>query len=698
MNKRITLSRAVLATALCAANTAIAAETEERLETVEVTGEQGASYLADDMDTATGLGLSVLETPQSVSQISRALMDDFEIDSLNEALETSPGIMVESVETDRTYYTARGFDVTNFQLDGVGVPATYGNSNGEIDTAIFDRIEIVRGAGGLMAGAGNPSATINLVRKRPTDDFNLQLGATTGSWDRKRLDADVSGSLADNIRGRFVVAGEDRESYLDRYGMQKNVAYGVVDWSLGTSTTATAGISYQESNADSPLWGALPMHYTDGTQTDYDVSASTSAEWSYWNNTDTTAFAELVHGFANGWEVKAYYTHSEVEGDSELFYQYSLPDSETDIGLIGYASEYGLEESRDLLDLRLFGSFQFVGRDHDVVIGYNWAEGSVEDYSLYDYTNGFPAIGDFTQWDGVTPARPVFTDGLSGSDWTDRQQSLYAATRLRLADSLSVIAGARVTDWKSDGESYGEDHGARASGEVLPYAGLVYTISDAVSAYASHTETFMPNRDIGADLKRLKPAEGSNDELGIKASLLDGKLVASAAVFRAGHLNVSESAYFDADLGVTIYEGRDYESQGYEVELVGQLSEGLQASLGYTELEIEDSDGNEARNFIPKRVLRAYANYQVPTMPRLKVGAGVNWQDDIERITAYGVTVRQQSYANVSAFASYAVNDNLSLALNVANLTDEKYINSLYWDQAFYGAPRNFSASVNWRY
>lgn len=699
MNKATgTFPRAVLATALCVANAAIAAETDGQLETVEVTGEQASSYLAEEMSTATGLGLSALETPQSVSQISRALMDDFEIDSLNEALETTPGIMVESVETDRTYYTARGFDITNFQLDGVGVPATYGNSNGEIDTAIFERIEVVRGAGGLMAGAGNPSATINLVRKRPTDDFNLQLGATAGSWDKKRLDADVSGALAEGVRGRFVVAGEDRESYLDRYGMQKNVAYGVVDWTLSASTRATAGISYQESNADSPLWGALPMHYTDGTQTDYDVSASTSAEWSYWDNTDTTAFAELVHEFANGWEAKAYYTHTEVEGDSELFYQYSLPDSGTGVGLIGYASEYGLEESRDLLDLRLSGSFQFAGRDHDLLFGYNWAEGTVEDYSLYDYTNGFPAIGDFTEWSGVTPVRPVFTDGLSGSDWTDRQQSLYAATRLRLADSLSLIAGARVTDWKSEGESYGEDHSARASGEVLPYAGLVYAFSDNVSAYVSHTETFMPNRDIGADLKRLEPAEGANDELGVKASLLDGKLVATAAVFRAEHQNVAESAYFDADLGATIYEGRDYESQGYEVELVGQLSEGLQGSLGYTELDIEDRDGNEARNFVPKRVLRAYANYRVPAIPQLKVGAGVNWQDDIERITDYGVTVRQQSYANVSAFASYAVDENLSFALNAANLTDEKYINSLYWDQAFYGAPRNFSASVNWRY
>ncbi|WP_237055447.1 TonB-dependent siderophore receptor [Microbulbifer sediminum] len=668
------------------------------LEQVEVTGEERGTYLPGEMDTATGLGLTALETPQSVSLISRAVLDDFAIDSLNEALATSPGIMVESVETDRTYYTARGFDITNFQLDGVGVQATYGNQNGEIDTAIYERIEVVRGASGLMAGAGNPSATINMVRKRPTDELQMVLRGTAGSWGKRRVEADLSAPLTGSLRGRFVAASESRDSHLDRYGIDKNVAYGVLEHELGSSTRLTGGISHQESRANSPLWGALPLTYNDGSPTDYDVSASTSADWSWWDTVDTSAFVELQHEFANGWQASAYYNHAEIDGNSELFYMYSLPDPSTEVGLIGYASEYGLDEQQDLLDLRLSGSFAFAGREHELLFGYTAAEGSVEDYSLYDYANGFPAIGDFTQWQGDTPVRPVFTDGLSGSDWTDRQQSLYAATRLKLTSALSLITGARVTDWDSEGESYGEDHSTEASGEVLPYAGLVYTFADQYSAYVSHTGTFMPQRDMGADLNRLAPAEGNNNEFGLKGEFMDGKLQASMAVFRAEHNNVSESAYFDAELGATIYEGRDYESHGYELELIGELAPGLHASLGYTDLQIENREGEETRNFVPGRVLRAYANYRLPMLERLKIGGGINWQDDIERTTAIGATVRQDAYATVSAFARYAASENLTLSLNGNNLTDEKYLNSLYWDQAFYAAPRNFSASVSWNY
>lgn len=704
-SRRTLLAAALIAMNGAAASGAWAQETAQSqdtaktaLEQVEVTGEEEDSYLPGEMDTATGLGLSGLETPQSVSLISRAVLDDFAIDSLNEALETTPGIMVESVETDRTYYTARGFDITNFQLDGVGVPATYGNQNGEIDTAIYERIEVVRGASGLMSGAGNPSATINMVRKRPLDELRMAFSGTAGSWDKRRVDADISAPLTDSLRGRFVAATESRDSYLDRYGIDKNVAYGVLEQDLGASTRLTGGISHQESRANSPLWGALPLHYTDGSLTAYDESASTSADWSWWDTVDTSAFVELQHEFSNGWQARAYYTHSEIEGASELFYMYSLPDPVNEVGLVGYASEYNLDEQQDLFDLRLSGSFTLAGREHDVVFGYNRAEGSVEDSSLYDYTNGFPMVGDFTRWEGKTPVKPVFTDGLNGSDWTDEQQSVYAATRLKLTEALSLITGARVTDWDSAGESYGEDHGTSASGEVLPYAGLVYTFADRFSVYASHTETFMPQREMGADKNRLAPAEGSNDEFGLKGEFLDGRVNASLAVFRAEHENVAESAYFDTELGAQVYEGRDYESQGYELELVGEVAPGLHASLGWTELEIENQEGQGARKFVPERVLRAYANYRLPTLEQLKIGGGINWQDDIERITNYGVTVKQDAYATVNAFARYSVSDNLTVSLNGNNLTDEKYLNSLYWDQAFYAAPRNFSASVSWVY
>lgn len=92
-------------------------------------------------------------------------MDDFSLDDINAVLESTPGVTVEQIETDRTYFKARGFEITNFLIDGLGTPQTSGSIQGTLDTAIYDRVEIVRGANGMMTGAGNPSATVNMVLK-----------------------------------------------------------------------------------------------------------------------------------------------------------------------------------------------------------------------------------------------------------------------------------------------------------------------------------------------------------------------------------------------------------------------------------------------------------------------------------------------------------------------------------------------------
>ncbi len=671
------------------------AQQEQAIETIEVYGEAVDQYLVDEMNTATRLALTSIETPQSVSAITRLQLDDFKLWNLDDSLETATGIQVESVETDRTYYTSRGFDITNFQLDGVGIPLTYGNMEGDIDTAMVERIEIVRGANGLMSGAGNPSATVNLVRKRPSGNNRLSVAGSLGSFSQKRLEGDFEAALTDRIDARLVVVNEDADSHLDRYAREKQLGYGVLTAELGANSVLTGGISHQASKADSPLWGALPMFFTDGSQTDYARGTATSADWAYWDTEERAAFAELRFQLGDGWQAQAYASHSRIDGDAELFYMYSNPDPATHDGLLGYASAYEIRDRQSLADASISGKFNLLGREQDAVLGLNWTKVDVNDRSLYDHTTGlgFPLIGDFRQWTGSTP-RPTFADGPKGSDWTDDQFAYYGATRLKATDALSIIVGARVVHWDSDGESYGEDHSAAASGKALPYAGAVFNINGQASLYASYTETFMPNRDIGADLRRLSPAEGRNAEVGIKSRLLDQSLLVTAALFQTKHLNIPEHAHFDAESGQSIYEGRDYDSQGFEIEASGRLADGLQAAIGYTRLDIKNRHGGDDRDFVPKQALRANLSYRPAALPKLKLGASARWQDAIERGNAFGGAVKQPAYALIDAFMSYAVTPSLDLSANVRNLTGKKHIQSLYWDQAYYGPPTHFVVTL----
>lgn len=688
---------AVAVAAACSCNPVLAAEDAAvQLDAQTVVGSSAAaqpdSYKAAPSSAATKLELTPRQTPQSISTITGAQLQDFKLSSVNDALKYTTGIQVQEVETDRTYYSARGFDITNFQYDGIGVPFVYGNVEGDLDTAIFERVEVVRGANGLMSGTGNPSATINFVRKRPTLAPQARVDLTAGSWDKRRIDVDVSGALTEsgNVRGRAVYANENKDSYLDRYSREKNIFHGVIEVDLDDSTLFTLGHSLQKSDANSPMWGALPLNFSDGSATDYSRSTSTSTDWAYWDMQENRTFAELAHNFANGWQAKAVLTHVEKKGDSSLFYVYGTPDRDTGLGLFSYPSEYQEKNKQLIADLYASGPFALVGREHELVVGGSWSKSELEDMSWYDSTTG-TALPPLEDWSGSYP-RPLNDAGTNGSDFTDRMQSVYSAARWSLSDSLNLITGVRVVDVESSGGSYGVDKTTKYSSEIVPYVGLIYDLNEQYSVYASYTEIFDPQTETDMSGARLAPVEGVNYEAGIKAELLDDKVNLSLAVFRTEQDNLAE--FVEMVEGKNRYRSVDgITSEGYEVEVSGELLQGLQATAGYTFVDIRDAEDKHAVTYSPKHMLRASSTYRIPGLEQLKVGASMSWQDDVRNGIA-----EQDAYALVNLMASYEIDRNWTVSANLNNLTDEKYLSSLYWTQAYYGAPRNASMTVSWNY
>jgi outer membrane receptor for ferric coprogen and ferric-rhodotorulic acid len=703
---------AVAIAAACSFNHALADEREQlELDAQTVVGDSAAaevdSYKSTPSSAATKLDLTPRQTPQSISTLSGAQLRDFKLSSVNDALKAVPGVQVQEVETDRTYYTARGFDITNFQYDGIAVPFVYGNVEGDLDTAMYERVEVIRGANGLMSGTGNPSATVNFVRKRPTLAPQARVDLTAGSWDKRRIDTDVSGALNDagNIRGRVVYANENKNSYLDRYSREKNVFHGVLEFDLDERTLFTLGHTLQTSDANSPMWGALPLVYQDGGKTDYSRSTSTSTDWAYWDNKENRSFAELAHTFDNGWQAKAVLTRVEKKSDGSMFYIYGTPNRQTGAGLYSYPSEYNEKNTQLIADLQASGPFNLGGRQHEATFGGSWSRSELKDLSWYDSSTG-TMLPPLEQWTGNYP-KPRNDNGSNGSDFTDRMKSVYGAARWSLTDDLSLITGARVVDVKSDGTNYGLAKSSQNSGKVVPYAGVVYDITDQYSVYASYTEIFDPQTKTNAGGSRLAPVEGVNYEAGIKGELFDDKVNVSLAVFRTEQDNFAEQAgmrgsvaYYRAIEGLT--------SEGYELEFSGEPLDGLQLSAGYTFVDITNADGGHAVTYSPKHMIKTAATYRIPGMDKLKVGAAVRWQDDIKiavpltaddgRTSIGSADAKQKAYAVVDLMASYDIDPNWSVSANLNNLTDEKYLTSLYWSQAYYGAPRNLSATLTWKY
>ena len=678
----------------------------------QVSSESTGSYTSGATTTSMKMELGHRETPQAVTVITREQMDDFAQNDINDVLEGTTGVTVESVETDRTYYTSRGFDINNFQYDGVGLPAVYDNVQGELDTAFFDRVEVVRGANGLMSGSGNPSATVNFIRKRPTTDTNASVAVTGGSWEKKRIVGDVSGAVSESgaVRGRVVAGYEDKDSYLDRYSNEKQMFYGVLEADLTDTTLLTLGHSIQTSDTDSPLWGALPLFYTDGTATDFARSTSTASDWSYWDNTQHNSFVELQQELAGGWRATGTVFRLENDSESELFYQFGTPDPQTGEGLMAYPSQYDLNAEQWVVDAYATGPFNLASRTHELVLGATWSRSETVDESRYGQGIG-NSLPPLNQWDGNYP-RPTFDNGVAGSDWTDRETSTYAAARWTLTDDLTAITGVRLTWLDNKGTSYGAEKTTSYDAVETPYAGLIYDLNDDHSVYASYTEIFTPQTEIDVNRDRLDPIDGVNYELGLKSEFANDRVNTTVALFQTEQQNVAEASGTFPGTADSYYRGIDgLQSEGVELELVGEVTDRIQLFAGYTYVNIDDADGNSAKSFVPEHLAQLRGTWKVPGVEGLELGSKVRWQSSISQeqgVATSGpnagatIVTEQESYAVVDLMASYDFARDWNATLNVNNVTDEKYIESLKKfgasAQGFYGAPANASLTLSWVY
>lgn len=695
------------AAATAAADTGATADEQPGDTQIIVTGQRSEGmdgYGVEDQRTAFRIPLSQKETPQSVSVVTRAQIEDFQLNDVNALLATVPGVSVLAAETDRVYYSARGFDIQTFQIDGVGLPFAFGIQTGSLDTAIYDRIEVVRGAPGLLSSTGNPSAVVNFVRKRPFVGTRLAGSAQYGSFDNLRLDGDVSVPITSGggVRARAVGAYLDTGSHLDRYRLTRWTGYGIVEADLGPNTVISAGYGHQDHQSRGAMWGALPLYYTDGTRIDYRRGASSGAEWAGWNVIDRQIFGDLAHDFGGGWTARLTVLRRATSENDELFYVYGNPDRATGAGLFSYPGKFAGETRNLTIEAYVAGKVSIGGREHDVMLGGNRGAQSYLQYSAYDFSQVGVALPLETMLAGSF-ARPDFPDFTLSLDQHTRRETAYGLLRANLADSLKLMLGGNYTRAMSEGVSYGAPQNFAAQ-KFLPFVGATFDVTPEISAYASYATIFRPQVELNAANEILPPVEGDNIEAGLKGEWNEGRLYASAALFQARQMNTA-FGQFDPALGRTVYTPVDATSTGVEVEVGGQIADGLQATGGFTAMRIRDEDGRPERTFVPRTTARLNLTYSPPGFERLKLGASAQYQSSFyfepggaSVTTGQPIRIEQGAYALVDLLARYDVTENVALSLNLRNLTNARYLSSLTYDQSFFGPPRSILGTLSVRY
>jgi len=253
------------------------------------TTEDTGSYTTGSTNTATKLNLSIRETPQSISVVTRQEMNDFNLNTLTEAMRHTTGVVVQHNDSDRVSYSSRGYTINNFQIDGM--LNTFSYMKTDADTIIYDRIEVVRGATGLTTGAGDPSGTINMIRKRPTHELAATAGVSGGSYDDYYSYVDVGGPLGfdGRLRGRTVLAYRDSKSFRDNYALKREVAYGILEADLTDDTTVAVGYDYQDKQVRGSSWGTTPYWTGTGEKANLGRSTNYATPWSSWPKYDNTS-------------------------------------------------------------------------------------------------------------------------------------------------------------------------------------------------------------------------------------------------------------------------------------------------------------------------------------------------------------------------------------------------------------------------
>ena len=671
-------------------------------KTEGATTEGSDSYTADVVTVAGKTPVPLREVPNSVSVLTSKRLADQNLNSVEAAMRQTTGVTATPYGDGTSYFRARGYEL-DAQYDGM--PTTAGIQYLEqFDTAIYDRIEVLRGPAGVLQGSGGgPAGTVNLVRRMPLDHFALSTDTQVGSWNYKRQAVDVTGPLNDagTVRGRLIGVGQDRDFFYDEAGEWHGTAYGALQIDLTPDTTLSLSSTYEKRRL-SPFDYGLSL-YTDGTFLNAPRSAFFGADWSYTNYSTADAYANLRHEFDNGWVSETTLLYRDARTDGKYAYMYGGIDPVDQTAEFDWQGGDVTQKTFGI-DTNISGAFDFLGHESHLLLGAN--------YALRDKTQlGSLIFGEPNGYNVFTAHSeiPEIDMPLTGDQNRSQEAGLYGQARLKLLDPLTVILGGRLSYYSNEHRDHTPEAGDWSSdpsvnGKFTPYAGIVYDLNDDLAVYASYSSIFTPQANLTFDGSALPPREGKQYEVGVKGSFFDGALTATLAAF---NINDSNRAVEDPDhpgFPTNYVAAGKARSRGIEAEVSGEVVSGWNLTAGYTYLNTEYLDDPENAGLVlspeePRHTFKFWSQYafQDGQLDGLTLGVGGRIISSTQRGSGSGVTdvAHQGGYAVVDAQIGYKFNEHLDAALTVKNVFDKTYFDRLPTNFfGIYGEPRSVMVSL----
>ena len=658
----------------------------------------------------------IKDIPQSVTVFTEKLMSDRNQDDFREVLRTTAGVTFLAGETGEEDVRLRGFSLGqagDIYVDGLKDAPLY-----ERDTFNLDRVEVLKGSASMLFGKGSTGGVVNQVSKKPILMDQHEISYTLGTGKEHRLTGDFNIKTGEDAALRINAMVHEADNYgatQSKRGIAPTFA-----WGIGTRDEFSVGLyvldikvrpNYNHPwivGADGKIIPTLPAKNYYGLNSDYNNSSATYATLGH------------IHRFDDGGQLTTRLRHGKYERDlfaSTIGFQ-TRPTSLDQINgntVLTRGSKGRIGESTmTQVQSDYTNTFKLGGKKHEIIAGVDYYNDDATRNSSAANTGPFPTttVGTPDNGASVLDRRRA----LAMNTFKAQNLGLYLQDTMAVTDTVKLVGGLRYDSFKA---SYRNATGLLTNDESeglwSPRIGAIYQPDDLSTYYVSYGTSYNTSGDAyqfavnvnagTAKTAKTPPEKSGNLEIGGKWELFEKRALLGAAVFYSEKYNERNT---DPDVAATqeLLSGKRH-ALGMEFNLAGRITPKWDIFWNHTWIPSAKIDSSnvaiaatgaqhegDRSALTPKHSGSLWSTYGVTE--KLRIGGGMTYRS--EQNPEGSRQSRASSFVTYDAMAEYSFDDNTSLKLNIANLTDKLYADTLY--RGFYtpGAARSVQLTLKTRF
>lgn len=674
-------------------------------------------YQVDSSATVSKLPLKDIENPQVYNSVSKNLMRDQVVTNLNDALKNATGITRLWESTGRggdgaEFYSMRGFSVQPTMLNGLA-----SISNGGLDPANIETIEVIKGPSGTLFGGNLISygGLINVVSKKPYEKFGGEIGYVNGSNGLNRATVDINTPLSSKLFVRVNGAFTRQNSFQDAGFSQSFYVAPSLKFVANERLSFTINAEYKNSeSANAPMiflsrYSPLSFSSMDLFEKTY-LNSYTSNNLTIKNPTMGLQ-SQMQYKLSKAWTSQT--TLSRSNTVTSGYYQY-LWDSANGGDFTRFISKRNGETNATNIQQNFIGDFKLGPVRNRLVVGLDYLNKQIRNSSSGWVGHGTVSLANNTDT-GILTTQAVDNTLLASTEGNSNVEttvmSAYASDVVNVLPNLSAMLSLRV-DHFSGRPTYYSTEEVKNQVTLSPKLGLVYQpIKDVVSVFGNYMNGFtnidpaLVSDTSGQNqtLKIFDPEHANQWEFGAKANLYHNKIALTASYY---NITVSNKVMTDPTNPNNSIQGGEVVSKGFEISVVANPIAGLNLVTGFSHNSSEVTKDAPDAGYLglrpeeagPQNLFNFWANYKVQTglLKNFGLGFGANYASEhktLNRSTTGTFTL--PSYTVLNAALSYG-GDKFGITFKVDNLTNLKYYSG--WSTVTPQRLRALSLALNYKF